>query len=89
MCGLISSKCVKHWKHLGGLAVTDVGTDRQAPASLLTSREAATILAISPRLLWSLTASGVLPCVRIGRAVRYDPRDLQGFIERRKKEAVR
>jgi len=53
-------------------------------ALLLKPKEAATLLAISPRLLWSLTQSGDLPCVRIGRAVRYDPRDLTAWIDRQK-----
>jgi excisionase family DNA binding protein len=51
---------------------------------LLTATEAAEALAISPRTLWSLTDSGDLPCVRIGRAVRYDPADLRAWIDRRK-----
>ena len=38
---------------------------------LLTPREASNALAISPRKLWSLTASGEIPSVRIGRCVRY------------------
>ena len=53
-------------------------------ARLLRPREAARILAISPRKLWSLTASGELTAVRIGRAVRYDPADLRKWIEAQK-----
>jgi len=51
---------------------------------LFTAPEAAKALAISPRTLWSLTDSGEIPCVRIGRAVRYDPADLRALIDRRK-----
>jgi len=51
---------------------------------LLKPDEAAQSLAISPRLLWTLTNSGELPCVRIGRAVRYDPRDLRAWIDQQK-----
>jgi len=52
---------------------------------LLSAREAAKMLAISERTLWSITAPrGPLPCVRIGRVVRYDLRDLQAFINSRK-----
>jgi len=52
---------------------------------LLSVREAAKMLAISERTLWSITAPrGPLPCVRIGRSVRYDLRDLQAFINSRK-----
>ena len=48
---------------------------------LLTAREAANRLAISERTLFTLTKAGAIPVVRIGRAVRYDPRDLRTWIE--------
>jgi excisionase family DNA binding protein len=53
-------------------------------AALLTSREAATILNVSARTLWTLTNEGDLPSVRVGHSVRYDPADLRAWIERRK-----
>lgn len=60
------------------------GNDQDAARLLITSREAATLLSISERTLWTLTNKGDLPCVRIGRSVRYDPRDLEVWIERHK-----
>jgi excisionase family DNA binding protein len=51
---------------------------------LLTANEAAETLRISQRKLWSLTNCGEIPCVRIGRSVRYDLADLQRWIEQRK-----
>jgi excisionase family DNA binding protein len=48
---------------------------------LLTPEEAAAVLRISPRLLWSRTKAGDIPCVRIGKAVRYSPTALQAFID--------
>jgi hypothetical protein len=48
---------------------------------LLTPNEAAAALRISPRLLWSRTKIGEIPCVRIGKAVRYAPNALQRFID--------
>ena len=51
---------------------------------LLKPNEAAEMLAISPRLLWSITDSGELPCLRIGRLVRYDPTDLKVWINAQK-----
>ncbi len=51
---------------------------------LLNARDACRALAIGRRKLWELTNTGELPCVRIGRAVRYDPRDLAAFIEKRR-----
>jgi excisionase family DNA binding protein len=47
---------------------------------LLTSREAAKRLSISQRYLYTLTRSGVLPCVRIGQSVRYSVVTIQNWI---------
>lgn len=49
-------------------------------APLLKSLEAAQRLAISPRKLWALTASGEIPSVRIGRNVRYATHDLDEYV---------
>jgi excisionase family DNA binding protein len=58
----------------------------QAPAVklLLTAPEAAKALAIGQRKLWELTNRGIIRAVRIGRAVRYDLRDLEAFIAAQK-----
>lgn len=59
--------------------------DRSSPLpTLLRAREAAEMLAVSPRKLWELTNRGLVPCVRIGRAVRYDVRDLAAWIDEQK-----
>jgi excisionase family DNA binding protein len=55
-----------------------------SPTALLTAAQACQILGIGRRKLWELTNRGEIVCVRIGRAVRYDPRDLQAFIDRHK-----
>lgn len=44
--------------------------------TLLTADEAAGRLRISTRTLARLTARGDVPCVRLGRLVRYRPADL-------------
>lgn len=51
---------------------------------LLRPRQAAEMLAISERTVWELTNRGDLPCIRLGRSVRYDPADLADWIERKK-----
>ncbi len=51
---------------------------------LLKPGEAAEALAISPRKLWAMTASGEIPNVRFGRSVRYDPADLREWIDTQK-----
>jgi len=53
---------------------------------LLNTKNAARALAISTRKLWELTNCREIPSVRIGRRVLYDPRDLQGWIEKMKKK---
>ena len=42
------------------------------------------MLAISPRKLWELANRGAIPCVRIDSAVRFDPDDLEVWIEEQK-----
>jgi len=52
---------------------------------LLSARDAAKLLAVSERTLWGLThPRGPIPVVKIGRAVRYDPCDLEAYIGRTK-----
>ena len=53
----------------------------EGPRLLLTPSDAARALAISSRKLWALTKEGEMPCVRIGRAVRYDVADLQKWVD--------
>lgn len=52
------------------------------PPLLVTSRDAARMLCVSERTLWGLTARGGVPCVRLGRAVRYAVADLAAYVER-------
>ncbi len=48
---------------------------------LLSAREAARALSISPRSLWSLTAPrGPIRCVRLAGRVLYNPETLRLFI---------
>ena len=54
---------------------------------LLTAREAATALTISERFLYTMTQRGDIRAVRLGRAVRYDPKDLRAWIEKAKEKS--
>ena len=54
-------------------------------ALLLTPQQAAGALAISPRKLWGMTASGQIPHFRLGRCVRYPVDDLREYIDAQKK----
>ncbi len=52
------------------------------PVILVDSREAARLLAISPRTLWQLTKLGTVPSIRIGRSVRYRVADLDNWAKK-------
>ena len=52
---------------------------------LLKPPQAAEALGISPRKLWSLTACGSIPHIRVGRCVRYAPGDLERWIDAQRK----
>ena len=54
------------------------------PTLLLTPRQAAEGLAISPRKLWAMTASREIPHIRLGRCVRYPVDDLRRWIAEHK-----
>lgn len=56
-------------------------TDVAVSPLLLSVTEAARLLNVSPRTVWSLTESGSLPHVRIGRRVLYPPDALRHWTE--------
>jgi excisionase family DNA binding protein len=65
-----------------------------APRLLLTVREAAAALSVSPRMLWELTARGEIAALRIpgrgkARSIRYAVEDLQQWIQAQKEAAQR
>ncbi len=53
----------------------------EAPAMLVNQREAARLLSVSTRTVYVMTRDGRLPCVRIGRSVRYSPAQLANWIQ--------
>ena len=58
---------------------TKVDTEKIEPI-LLKRDEAAKLLRVSEKTIFNLTTSGKLPCVRIGRNVRYSLQTLHDFI---------
>jgi len=54
-------------------AETVVNLDRR----LLTARDVAALLCVPVSTIYELTRSGRLPCLRIGRAVRFSKEDLE------------
>lgn len=57
--------------------------------ALLRARDVAERLSISASAVYRLAEIGDLPCVRIGAAVRFDPADVDRYIERHRSGAVR
>jgi len=59
---------------------------------MLTPKEAAAYLSISPRFLYTLTKHGVIPCVRMGlgrtKTVRYSRKLLEEWIRAQSQSAV-
>jgi excisionase family DNA binding protein len=63
-------------------AAESVQAQTGPPRLLMSPREAAATLALSERTLWALThPRGPIPCLRIGRCVRYDVEALRGWIQ--------
>lgn len=65
-------------------------TNEQPPIERIavSAPEAARMLGIGTRLLWSLTNRGELPCVRLGRRVLYSVDELRRLLAERTGKAV-
>lgn len=53
---------------------------------LYTAEEVSKLLGISTRTLYTLSSHGKLPCIKVGRSVRYDPKDIETYINRQRSE---
>jgi len=67
---------------------SDTMKQSSAKLQLLSARETARILLMSEKTLYNLTKAGKIVAVREGRMVRYDPRDIQAYIDSRKTPRV-
>lgn len=60
--------------------------DLETSPLALRPREAARLLAVSPRTLWEWTRAGLVPCVRVGTGKRltvlYPVAELKSWLER-------
>lgn len=64
--------------------------DLENGSQLLTSREAAALLRIGTRSLYEISSPrGSLPCVRIGRSVRYSQAAVEEWIEQQQTVTTR
>ncbi|MEX2169673.1 MAG: helix-turn-helix domain-containing protein [Pirellulales bacterium] len=55
------------------------------PSLLLSPRDTAKALSISTRTLWSLTAAGQIPHLKVGRLVRYRPESVRAWLADRER----
>ena len=61
-------------------------TKQMIEPMLLNTRQAATLLNISERTVFSLIKEGKLPSVKIGRCLRFSVADLEAFIAQAREE---
>jgi excisionase family DNA binding protein len=67
---------------MNGASMFTTRTEQTVQPMLLTGKQAAKVLSISERTLFTLTKAGTIPVVKIGeRGIRYDPADLRAWIE--------
>ena len=67
----------------------DARQQDQGPFRLLLSvREAATAMGICEKTLWTLTQTGEIPVIRIGRAVRYPVDGLREWIQKKSEDSA-
>jgi len=60
---------------MNGMAISQQGV------LLVTAREAASMLSVSERTLWTLTSAGKIRRLKIGSSVRYSVAELQRFVD--------
>lgn len=61
----------------------NVPSSASADKLLVDIPEAARLLSVCPRTVWTLKDRGELPTVRIGRSVRFRVADLEAFVAAR------
>ncbi len=61
------------------------GSDEPA---LFTTQEAAEFLRVSTRHLWTITETGLIPRIKMGRCVRYKMNDLVRYIDGLRSESM-
>jgi excisionase family DNA binding protein len=67
---------------------TIVKNEPQTPCLAMRPREAAKALGISERLLWEWTDRGVVPHVRLGKAILYPVDSLQEWLRQQAKPPI-
>ena len=68
---------------------TTIKAEPEIPCLSMRAREAAKALGISERLLWEWTNRGVVPHVRMGKAILYPVDSLRAWLLRQAQEKTR
>lgn len=68
---------------------TTMKAEPEIPCLSMRPREAAKALGISERLLWEWTDKGVVPHVRLGKAILYPVDSLRAWLQRQAQEKAR
>lgn len=64
------------------------GTKPETPCLAMRPREAAKALGISERLLWEWTDRGIVPCVRMGKAMLYPVDSLRDWLKKQAQQGT-
>ena len=65
---------------------TTIQAETETPCLAMRPREAAKALGISERLLWEWTSRGLVPHIRLGKAVLYPVDSLREWLQREARE---
>ena len=66
--------------------MTNVSQDKGLEERLWTAREVARFLGVHAKTVYDLVARGELPCIRIGKCLRFSPTELTRWVSARKEE---
>jgi len=62
--------------------------ENKAGKDLLNALETARRLRLSVPHVYTLAAAGTLPSIKFGRAVRFDLKDVEGFIQKHRRDGA-
>lgn len=52
----------------------------KSQTKVLRAGELASLLEVTPQHIYKLAASGRMPCIRVARAIRFDPQQVAGWL---------
>ena len=79
-----SNEAANHNGRAGQLMLETVPASASLNEPLLTPAQAAALLAVRPSWIYEAVRAGRLPCIRIGRHVRFLRSDLERWVDRQR-----